>query len=271
MARLVRLALLPLLLVLAGCSVYGVSIPPTSGPWLAVNPGTGLPGTVLAVSGGQVRVAADHRLVLCWNGCSHGLRIVVTSTAGGPNQATFSASLVVPTVPWLEASGPHPVTPGAYAVSATCLTSGGSCAQVHGYAKAVFNLLIRVPNLSCTKGHPCASLAVPSRPSLGGSFAVRGTAPLTGGNFGPGGYQVVATAGAQALPGQWIAKPPAASQALGRLAQTWQGTLSGQLTWPQALSGGQFTVWLVSPPFPGGHRLAVGVAVVTPSASAPAP
>lgn len=269
MARLARLALLPLLLLLAGCSVYGVSIPPTSGPWLTVTPGTGLPGTVLAVSGGQVRLAPDHRLVVCWNGCSHGLRIVVSSQIGGPNHAAFSTSLLVPTVPWLEASGPHPVTSGAYAVSATCLAAGGSCPAQHGYAKAVFNLLIKVPNLSCTRGHPCASLVLPAHLVPGATVAVHGVGPLTAGAFGPGGYRMVATAGAAPIDGKWETAPSRAATALGQLTQNWQGQLSGKMTWPLTPGGGAFTVWLVSPPFPGRQSLAVAVAVVTPGSMAP--
>ena len=270
MARLARIALLPLLLALAGCSVYGVSIPPTSGPWLAINPGTGLPGTQITVSGGQVKVASDHRLVLCWNGCSRGLRIVTSARAGGPNQAAFSAPFAVPTVPWLEASGPHPVSSGAYAVSATCLGAGGGCSEAHGYARALFNLLIKVSNPSCTKGHACASLSVPADPAPGATMAVHGVAPLTSGAFGPGGYQMVATAGAQALDGRWTSAPNQTATALGHLTQNWQGQISGALTWPQAASHGAFTVWLVSPPFPGAKTLWVAVAVVRPGA-APGP
>lgn len=269
MRRRLGWCLLPLLLLLTGCSIYGVSIPPTAGPWLALSPGTGQPGTRLTVSGGRVATASDQRLVLCWNGCQRGLRLLVATRRGGPNGAVFSATLTVPSVPWLEEGGPHAVSSGAYAVSATCLTAGSYCQAADGYARAVFNLLIKTANPACTPGHRCVQLALAQRPVPGQAVQMRGQAPLTSGSFAPGGYQVWATAGAGALTGLWRGPPTGHAVVLGLLAQTWQGKLNGDVTWPRAFGPGPVTLWLVSPRFPDGRRLALAALVVTPLTGSP--
>ncbi len=264
--RRLRWCLLPLMLLLAGCSVYGVAIPPTSGPWLAITPGTGLPGTVLTVTGGRVATASDHRLVVCWNGCRRGLRVLVQGRPGGANQAAFSATLAVPSVPWLEEGGPHAVTSGAYAVSAACVASGDSCDQASGYARAVFNLLIKVPDPACTEGHPCLQLTLAGAPRPGGTSRLTGWAPLTSGSLGPGGYALAASQGGQGVLGRWGPPPRGQLTVLGHLSQTWQGRLLGQVRWPSWAGSGPITLWLVSPRFPDGQRLAVAALVVSPTA-----
>ena len=198
-------------------SAFGTAA--ASGAWLRLSPDSGPPGTLVTLTGYLPADAATppsgpaaESGVVCWDGCAAGLNISPTwhwtglatsptvSAAVPPPAAVplFKTTFTVPAIPWLTAAGPHPLTPGAYAVGIRCAGRVAPGCILRGpEASATFYLTGSgaVQPLECAAGAACARLAVePAAAALGTKVAVTGWAPLTS-----GGYHLVLSPGTIAV------------------------------------------------------------------------
>src|SRR5919197_4670670 len=110
----------------------GMALPATaSGAWITLSPRTGLPGTVVRISGflpGGPSAAQAQKMIsfnygyVCWAACPGGLTYGGVPVQWSRTQAGhFTMQFTVPHVPWLGADGPHSLAPGSYTIGVQCI------------------------------------------------------------------------------------------------------------------------------------------------------
>jgi hypothetical protein len=164
-----------------------------SGKALSVSPPAGPPGTPVTISGtsasppsaatlqaNQALHFDDHGRV-CWTACdvlSYSAVVKWSSSSSGQ----FEISFVVPSVPWMTASGIQRPVPGRYPIILPCIPAlydpgkGCTAEQLTGS----FQMTGPVPAL-CGAAEPCSAIEVsPTQGPPGSVVAIRGWAPLVG-------------------------------------------------------------------------------------------
>ncbi|MCY0899297.1 MAG: hypothetical protein OWU33_10265 [Firmicutes bacterium] len=171
---------------------------PLSSKTLVLSPASGPPGTRVTVEGYVPAVktmteAQRQKLPPVGNiqfgGLNQGLDIegaALTWSAAHPGEYTMTFR--VPTVPWLTLHGEHPLTPGRYAVTVTCvgpIVMG--CALGPAEASGTFTL---TGPIKTVRKAPFLHFS-PDRGAPGTLIHVTGWAPLTTIIGQPFGYQLV--------------------------------------------------------------------------------
>lgn len=175
--------------VTAGSSTSAAPSSTPGGAWLTLLPASGPPGTAVTVSGyvpTPPPPAAGPGLrynvpfvTVCWAGCADGIDGQATAQWSTQQPNHFTLRFVVPPLPWMGHAGPHPLTPGAYAVSVECLTppSAGQYVNCPPPLTATFRLT-GPPPTRCVSG-PCGQLRLaPTQGPPGTLVQVTGWAPL---------------------------------------------------------------------------------------------
>jgi hypothetical protein len=149
-----------------------------SGAWIALSPDHGPPGTVVEIEG-YVPVRPSNPQdtgTVCWRSCLTGLSEGGATISWSSEAGHFATRFTVPTVPWLEADGPHRLVPGDYPISVACV-GGGACFGSEGQAAATFHLT--APGSSLCASGPCGWLRLdPPEGQPGTVVQVHGWAPL---------------------------------------------------------------------------------------------
>ncbi|HJW91598.1 MAG TPA: sialidase family protein [Anaerolineales bacterium] len=207
--------------------------PTPAGAWIQPVPETAGPGDQILVEGylpgGPTAAEAQENGAalsgyICWQSCLTGLVIKDLPVAWSQSEpGRFSIPFSVPSIPWLGADGPHPLTPGDYTLGVQCLgLENFGCATHEAQATATLHLKGPVPE-RCQAEQPCLELAL-SRGSArpGEQVEVTGWAPLA--TFG---YALVI------VPEDSAVEPAQ----LAGLAQQPDGSLSGSFQVPQQVNG----------------------------------
>jgi hypothetical protein len=160
---------------------------------LSVSPPAGPPGTPVTISGISTSPPSaatlqanrtlhfDDHAQVCWDACDVlSYSSVVKWSSSAPGQ--FEINFLVPSVPWMTASGIQRPIPGDYPIVLPCIPDsydqGKGCKteQLTGS----FQMTGPVPSL-CGAGQPCSTIEVsPTQGPPGSVVAVRGWAPLVG-------------------------------------------------------------------------------------------
>ena len=174
----------------AKCCAFSVA---ASREALSVSPPTGPPGTLVTITGtsttppstavlrASAALGLDDHTQVCWVACEVlSYSPVVHWSSSSPGQ--FEISFLVPSVPWMIASGIQRPVPGHYPIVLPCIPDsygqGKGCKteQLTGS----FQMTEPVPSL-CGPGQPCSAIEVsPTQGPPGSVVAVRGWAPLVG-------------------------------------------------------------------------------------------
>ena len=174
----------------AKCCAFSVA---ASREALSVSPPTGPPGTLVTITGtsttppsaavlrASAALGLDDHTQVCWVACgvlSYSPAVKWSSASSG----RFEISFLVPSVPWMTASGIQRPVPGPYPIVLPCIPDsydqGKGCKteQLTGS----FQMTEPVPSL-CGAGQPCSAIEVsPTQGPPGSVVAVRGWAPLVG-------------------------------------------------------------------------------------------
>jgi len=228
------------------------SVPSTAstGPWITLAPDTGPPGTEVQITGylpGQSDTVRSDAEVLygepygtvCWAGCQEGVRghtVPITWSATEPGH--FSARFTVPMAPWLGSEGPHPLMPGNFAVSVTCLTppvAGSFSGFSKGCSPPITSTFhLTGPTTDRCRDARCAWLRfTPAEGPPGTLIQVEGWAPLSELSGSAIAYQLAVEPSHTSLTLQGASSDGAPT---GYLRQTASGDLSGAFRVPLALS-----------------------------------
>lgn len=160
---------------------------------LSVSPPTGPPGTQVTITGtsttppsaavlrASAALGLDDHTQVCWVAC--GVLSYSPVVHWSPSSAgQFEISFLVPSVPWMTASGIQRPVPGHYPIVLPCIPDsydqGKGCKTEQLIGS--FQMTEPVPSL-CGRGQPCSAIEVsPTQGPPGSVVAVRGWAPLVG-------------------------------------------------------------------------------------------
>lgn len=206
-------------------------------PFLALNPASGPPGTLVTVTGylpSMRSVSSPNQKYpfqgyIAFGGLARGLTITVSSYGGihwsRRRPGHFTTVFRVPRTAWLTPAGPHALTPGRYPVAITCVgnTALKGCAAGPDQARAQF-VLTGVTARSSPKAWLKFS---PAAAAPGQRVSISGWAPLTEIIGHPFGYQLVWYQNGRSS--QW--------GSLGTVSQSFSGRLTGSFRVPASLAG----------------------------------
>ncbi len=236
------------------------------GTWIKLTPDSGIPGTVVQVTGylpgglPQTDLAAQNYTTyasICWNGCQTGLKqdgLDVTWSQTEPG--SFSLEFTVPPIPWLALDGFHTLEAGNYSVDLINLDpSKISCGTpescpVTPLASATFQLTQSAAYPPCQEQYCGSLVASPAQAAPGEQVQVKGWAPLVQLIGTPFGYNLVLETQDNPSPGNVI---QLAVQQNEVIQQAMDGSLTASFLVPQygndgaTLSPGSYTLALQAP------------------------
>jgi hypothetical protein len=160
---------------------------------LSVSPPAGPPGTPVTITGTSTRppsaavlqasraVQLDDHAQVCWVACdvlSYSPVVKWSPSSAGQ----FEISFLVPSVPWMTASGIQRPVPGRYPIVLPCLPESYDQAKGCRSEQLTGSFQITGPTPSlCGTGQACSAIEIsPAQGPPGSVVAVRGWAPLVG-------------------------------------------------------------------------------------------